>query len=148
MWAYIVIFSIFNFIISLFYCIYGLIIYKIKSNSVEHSGLPEDTLFYLNRFNFINVQQDWIIKFGIKVRNLSIVYFVLSEALCFAASYLTGKCILICRISLFAAVFLLLFWIFLHFFYYRKTSARLALNHKDNLKIALAKVEEMKINNN
>lgn len=135
-YPYIIVFSVFNIIISLFYFVYGWVVYRKKAKKIKHSSLsPQQKIFLANR-NFKNVCYVWIKKFGAKIRNFSFAYLILSEIICFVAVWLTGKCVLICRISFFTAIFLLLLWGFL-LYYYRKKSKILAEEHKKNLEKAL-----------
>lgn len=143
-YPYIIVFSVFNLFISLFYYICGWIIYRKKAKKIKHSDLLPQQSIFLKTINFKNVRYAWIKKFGIRIRNFSFVYFILSEIVCFFAIKFTGKHILVCRISLFSAIFLLVIWIFL-LLYYRKNNKKLAEIHKKNLEIALQNFDESHI---
>lgn len=142
-YPYIIVFSVFNIFISLFYFVYGWIIYKKKAKKIQHSDLTPQQKIFLGTEKFKNVRYVWIKKFGKKIRNFSVLYFILSEILCFVAIWLTKKCVLICRISFFVAVFLLLFSLFLQLYYYRNKTAKLAEEHKKNLEKALERFDEI-----
>lgn len=145
-YPYIIVFSVFNFVVSIFYFIYGWVIYRKKAQKIKHSNLsPQQKIFLANR-NFQNVCYSWIKKFGVRIRNFSFIYLILSEALCYVALWLTGRYLLICRISLFTGVFLLLLWGYLRHFY-KKKSKILAEDHKKNLEKALECFDDFQKNN-
>ena len=140
---YVVVFTTFNFAISLFYNIYGLIVFKRKYTKLSHTTLSKSEKKYLADINFVNVHRNWLKKFYVRIRNYSILYFVVSEIACFAAMYLSGRCVLVCRIALFADIFLLLFWVYL-LFYSRKKNKKLAEEHRENMKKAMEEYDRMK----
>lgn len=145
-YPYIIVFSVFNFVISLFYFVYGWVVYRKKAKKIKHSNLsPQQKIFLANR-NFQNVCYTWVKKFGAKIRNFSFIYLILSEIICYVALWLTGKYLLICRISFFTAVFLLLLWGYL-LYYYRKKAEILAEDHKKNLEKALECFDEFQKRN-
>ena len=141
--SYIVIFTFFNVFISLVYYIFGLIIFRRKSEQIKHTKLPNEQLEYLNEIEFINVKYVWMKEFALKIRLFSICYLILSEIACMATILITERAVLICRMSFFAAVFLLLLLIFL-IFYLRKKSRKLTIQHKENLQAVLEDFEKTK----
>ena len=141
--SYIVIFTFFNVFISVVYYIFGLIIFGRKSEQIQHTELSDEQLEYLNKIRFKNVKYFWMKTFALKIRFYSISYLILSEIACIVATYMTERVVLICRISFFAAVFLLLLLIFL-IFCFRKKSKKLTAQHKENLKTALKDFEKAK----
>ncbi len=140
-YAYEVVFTIFNFGISLLYYVYGFIIYRKKARKIKHSDLSKEQVEFLRNTKFVNVHYKWIKKFGVKIWDFSILYFVFSEIACVAGVYFTKNAVLICRISFFAAVALLLLWIYL-LVYYNKKDKEVELQHKKNLERRLKKFEE------
>lgn len=140
---YVAVFTTFNFAISLFYNIYGLIVFKKKYVKLSHTPLSKDQKKYLTKIEFDNVHRTWLKKYYKKIRNYSIIYFFVSEIICFAAMYWTGRTLLVCRIALFTDIFLLLFWVYL-LLDFRKTSKKLAEQHKANLYKALKEYEIIK----
>lgn len=135
-YPYIIVFSTFNFIISVFYYIYGWINYRKKAHNIQHSELSIEEITFLKKIQFQNVKRNWIKSYGLKLRNFSIIYFIVSEMLCSFAVLLSDKYILICRISLFTAIALLLLWIVLLINFKPKVKI-LEKQHKKNLKKAL-----------
>ena len=133
---YVLVFTTFNFITFLYYNIYGLIIYKRKYSKLSHSVISREEKCYLTEIKFTNVHRTWLREFYLHIRNYSVLYFVASEILCFAAMYLTVKCVLICRIALFVDIALILFSVCL-LFYFRKKNKILAEQHEENIKNTL-----------
>ncbi len=144
---YALVFTTFNFAISLFYNIYGWVVFRRKYKKLSHSSLSKAQKKYLSDIKFVNVHRNWLKKYYKKIRNGSFIYFFGSEILCFAAMCLPGankgRCILVCRIALFVDIFLLLFWVFL-LFYSRKNGEKLAEQHKGNIKKALEDFDKIK----
>ena len=134
--SYAAVYTTFNMIIALVYNIYGWIIFKKKYAKLSHSHLSQGQLKYLVSIKFVNVHRNWLKKYYVIIRNYSILYFFLAEILCFAATYLTGKYVLVCRISLFTGIFLLFFLVYL-IFYFKKNNKILAEQHRTNLDKAI-----------
>lgn len=133
---YVIVFTTFNFAISLFYNIYGLIVFKKKYVKLSHSSISKEQTQYLSKIKFVNVHRAWLKKYYKKIRNYSILYFFASEIICFVAMYLTGRCLLVCRIAFFVDIFLLLLWVFL-LLDFMKNNKKLAAQHKENIIKAL-----------
>ena len=140
---YVEVFTIFNFFIALFYNVYGWIVFKKRYIKLSHSSLSKDQKKYLSQNNFVNVHRNWLKKYYVIIRNYSIIYFFAAEIICFIAMYRTGRCVLVCRIALLADILLLLFWVFL-LFYFRKKSKKLAEQHKENISKALEEYSRIK----
>ena len=141
--TYSIVYTTFNFVISFLYYIYGWIVFKKRYVKLSHSHISKEQKKYLSKIKFVNIHRNWLKKYYKKLRDGSVLYFVLSEIICLAAIYFTERYLLVCRISLVAAILLFLFWIFL-LFYFRKNSLKLAAQHKENLKKALDEFEKLK----
>lgn len=87
---YSLIFSIFNIFVSLIFFIYGLATYNKIRKNLKHTKLSKGKKKYLAETKFVNVQRNWIRKFYKNICYFSGGYFVISEILCFAASYFIG----------------------------------------------------------
>lgn len=141
--SFTLVFSTFNLIISLLYFIYGIVLHQTKVKRTTHSDLSDEQTAYLTKINFVNVQRKWIKDFTKKIKLGSVLYLIFSELICFVAILYTERYLLICRVSLFAAVFLLLFWIFL-LVYFNKKNDKLMIQHLENRAKALEGFEESK----
>lgn len=140
--AYSIVYTTFNLVVALVYNLYGFIVFKAKYNKLSHTSLSKHEKKYLSDIKFVNVHRNWLKKYYVNIRNYSILYFVASEIICFALIFFTAKYVLICRITLFVDLGLLLFLIYL-IFYLRKHDKKLALEHKENLKKALKDYAEL-----
>ncbi|MCQ2472017.1 MAG: hypothetical protein MJ147_08275 [Clostridia bacterium] len=141
--AYTVVFSVFNLFILLIYFICGQVVLKKKAKKIRHSDLSVDQINFLERKQFKNIRYEWLKKFGENETKFSIIYFVLSEIVCFVAILLTSRYVLICRAAILIDAVLFLVWIFL-LIYYNKKNKKLAEEHKENLEKALEKFDNSK----
>lgn len=138
---YIIVFTTFNIIVALVYGVYGLI-FKKKYVKLSHTRLSQEQKNYLTKIQFINVYRQWAKKYYGILKKYSVLFFVVSEVVFAIAMYLTGRCVLICRIVLFMDIFLLLLWGLL-LNYFKKKSKELRTQHIKNLKKALKDFEEL-----
>lgn len=141
--AYTVVFSVFNLFIFLIYFICGQVILKKKAMKIRHSDLSVDQIDFLERKYFKNIRYEWLKKFGNGEKSFALIYFILSEIICFVAILLTSRYVLVCRVAILIDAILFLVWIFL-LFYYNKKNKKLAEEHKENLEKALEKFDKSK----
>lgn len=135
--AYTVVFTVFNLCVFIFYLIAGNVIFTKTANKINHSALPVEQIEYLEKKEFKNVQHEFVTDFGRRMRNFSIFYIIFSEIVCLIALLISERYVLVCRVALLIDIILILIFIFLLIFFKIK-SKMLASEHQKNLREALA----------
>lgn len=135
--AYTVVFTVFNLCVFVIYRIAGNVIFRKTAKKINHSPLPIEQIEYLQKIDFENVQHKFVTQFGKRMRVFSILYIIFSEIVCLIALLVSERYVLVCRVALLIDIFLVLLFIFLLIFFKIK-SKKLASEHQKKLCEALA----------